>query len=592
MHLLSGIGAGNGIAIGAARLLPPRIAIEESRIATERIVSELKRFDAAITTTDAAMAEIAHHSSAPRNVGSDLVDTHRAMLNSDEIAGEARRLIRERSLGAEWAVRLVLNEMRSAFTQMKDERFRARFEDAEAVADRLLRSLLDLPEIRLDERLVGAIGIGFELSPLDALQLHRLGIAGFATERGGPTSHEAIIARTLDLPYVFGVTGLVDLVRSGDTTCVDGTHGEVVVNPDELTVRAFEQRRLHEAERWRAVEVIQAAPALTLDGTAVSMGANIESASEVASAIAAGADHIGLVRTELLYLDRRVLPSEEEQFQDAVDIVEAAGGRPVTFRTLDMGGDKLPVGVRIDVGPNPALGLRGIRFSLRRRDLFRTQLRALYRAAARGPLQIMFPLVSSATEIRDARRICLQVCAELLAEGAPHDPRAPIGAMIETPSAVLTADHIAAACDFMSVGTNDLIQYAFAADRQNEEMAYLYRPLHPSILRALQQVFAAAAAATSCSVSVCGDMAGDPAHAWVLLGLGLRSFSMTTRQIPFVKSVLLKTELALAEQFAKDALLLTDADDVEALVTARLGERFSLELEGHMGRRRAQSVNS
>ncbi len=586
MRHLSGTGAGSDTAIGPARLLPPRLEIEERRVATDRIVAELKRFEAAVATTDAAMAEIGRDSGVRHDVGTELVDTHRAILKSDEIADEARRLIRERSLGAEWAVRVVLDEMRPVFARMKDERFRARFEDVEAVADRLLRSLLDLPEVRLDERLAGAIGIGFELSPLDALQLHRLGIAGFATERGGPTSHGAILARALGIPYVFGVKGLVGLVHSGETVCVDGVRGEVIVSPDEAALRTFERRRLHEADRWRAVEATGRAPAVTLDGTAVSIGANIELASEVSLAIAAGADHIGLVRTELLYLDRATLPSEEEQLQDALDIVGAAGGRPVTFRTLDIGGDKLPIGVRIAVGPNPALGLRGIRFSLRRRDLFRTQLRALYRAAAVGPLRIMFPLVSSVTEIREARRVCLEVCAELAAEGTPHDPRAPMGAMIETPSAVLTADHIAAACDFLSVGTNDLIQYAFAADRQNEEMAYLYQPLHPSILRALQQVFAAAAK-TSCSVSVCGDMAGDPAHAWALLGLGLRSFSMTTRELPFVKSVLLKTELVLAEQFVKEALLLSSPDDVEALVVAHLGERFSLELEGRAERRRS-----
>lgn len=578
MRRLSGTGAGSGIAIGPARLLPPRIEIEERHIATDALRDELGRFDQAVATTDAAMAEIGKRTELP-DVGAELVGAHRAILRSDELVDETRRLIRERSLGAEWAVRLVVKQMGLVFAEMKDERFRERFSDVEQVAERLLRTLLDLPELRDDEGPAGAIGVGFELSPVDALQMHRRGVAGFATERGGPTSHAAILARALGIPYVFGVHGLAEAARSGDTICLDGGRGEIVVCPDDATLRAFEQRRSHEANRIRAVATTKHAPPVTVDGTSVSLGANIESADEVVAAIDAGADHIGLVRTELLYLDRPALPSEDEQYQDALAILRAAAGRPVTFRTLDIGGDKLPAGVRISVGPNPALGMRGIRFSLQRPDIFRAQLRALYRAAATGPVRLLFPLVSQVTELRQARAICLQVCAELRAAGLPHHAEVPVGAMIETPSAILTADHLAAESDFLSVGTNDLIQYAFAADRDNEDMAYLYRPMHPSILRALQQVFAAAAKAGK-PVSVCGDMAGDPWHTWSLLGLGLRSFSMAMPELPFVKSVVLKTDLAAAQDFARVALEQTSAEDVAALATARFGNLLALELEG------------
>jgi phosphotransferase system enzyme I (PtsI) len=365
--------------------------------------------------------------------------------------------------------------------------------------------------------------------------------------------------------------------------CIDASFSEVVIRPDDATLRSFERRRAAEAERLRVVATTRREPAVTLDGTTVFLGANVESATEVAAAIEAGADHIGLVRTELLYLARPALPSEEDQYRDAVDILRAAGGRPVTFRTLDVGGDKLPMGVRIPVGPNPALGMRGIRFSLDRPDIFRAQLRALYRAAAVGPLRIMLPLVSRVAEVREARRICARVCEELAFERTPFDDRAPLGAMIETPSAVFTADHIAAECDFVSVGTNDLIQYAFAADRQNEDMAYLYQPTHPSILRALAQVFAAAATAGR-PVSVCGDMAGDPWNTWLLLGLGLRSFSMATPELAFVKSIVRKTELPLAREFAGAALELTSSEEVAALASARFGARFALELDGRARR--------
>ncbi|HEY1585433.1 MAG TPA: phosphoenolpyruvate--protein phosphotransferase, partial [Polyangia bacterium] len=511
-----------------------RILIEERHVAPDRRVAEISRFDSAVAAADAAMADVSRHVTEP--AGADIVDAHRAILHSEELVDGARRLIRDRGVGAEWAIRMVVDQLGIAFAQMKDARFRERFADVEQVAERLLRRLLGLPAIADDESLAGAVVIGFDLSPVDALQLHRLGAIGFATERGGPTSHAAIVARALGLPFVFGVHGLVEAVHAGDVLCVDANFSEVVVRPDDATLRSFDERRAAEAERCRVVATTRQSPPVTLDGTAVTLGANIESAAEVAAALDAGADHIGLVRTELLYLARPTLPSEEEQYQDAVDILRAAAGHPVTFRTLDLGGDKLPLGVRIPVGPNPALGVRGIRFSLDRQDIFRTQLRALYRAAAVGPLRIMFPLVSRVTEVREARRICARVCEELVLERIAHDERAPLGAMIETPSAVFTADHIAAECDFISVGTNDLIQYAFAADRQNEDMAYLYQPMHPSILRALAQVFAAAAASGR-PVSVCGDMAGDPWNTWLLLGLGLRSFSMAMPELAFVKSV-------------------------------------------------------
>lgn len=434
----------------------------------------------------------------------------------------------------------------------------------------MLRSLAGVPEPQHSENLRGAVVVGVELSPRDALQLHELGIAGFATERGGLTSHEAIIARTLGIPYVFGLRRLVERVRAGDLVCIDAARGEVVLRPDVEALGTFKHRREHESERWRVVQAQQRVPVVTLDGTPVSLGANVSSAGEIKEAIGAGADHIGLVRTELLYLDRLRVPSEAAQLQDALTMVRAAAGCPVTFRTLDLGGDKLHRAVQIAVGPNPALGLRGIRFSLRRPDLFRTQLRALYRAAVAGPLRILFPLVSSVSEIREARSLCAQVCAELAASGTPHEPRTPLGAMIETPSAVLTADHIAAESDFLSVGTNDLIQYTFAADRQNEDMTYPYQPLHPSILRALQQILATGQR-LRCPVSVCGDMAGDPANARALLGLGLRSSSMAARELVFVKSLLRQTRLAEAEQLARGALLLTCTEEVMALARRHPG---------------------
>jgi phosphotransferase system enzyme I (PtsI) len=567
MRRLRGTGTSRGIGVGPARLLPPPFYVEERRVAPDRVAAEVERFDAALVTTDAAMERIAGETAdAPGDLG-ELIGVHRAILNSDELALDTRTLIRDGRMGAEWALRLVVDKLRPIFAAMTERHFRERFEDVEAVANRLLRTLLALPELRLDE-LGGGIVVAIEVSPLDALQLHRAGIIGLATERGGATSHAAIVARTLAIPYVFGVAGLVSTVRAGATVCIDGERGDVVVAPDAASEREFAQRRGEALHRQNAIEAGRHEPAVTLDGVAVQLGANVESYEEVVAAVAAGADHIGLVRTELLYLDRPDLPSEDEQLADAVRLLEAAGGRPVTFRTLDIGGDKLPVAMEVAVGPNPALGVRGIRFSLRRLDLFRTQLRALYRAAVHGPLKIMFPLVSRAAEVQEARAVCTEVCAELARQGLAHNPHVPVGTMVETPSAALTADHLAAVSDFLSIGTNDLVHYVFAADRDNDEVADLYRPLHPAILRLLRLIFDGAAARGR-TVSLCGEMAGDPRYTGMLLGLGLRSFSMSASQLPFVRSALRKIELASAAELARQALELTSDVEVAALMAER-----------------------
>jgi len=578
MIRLRGSAAGGGITTGPVHLAAPRLLVEERYVTPARVAGELGRFDAAVAAADAAMAEVAAHGESA-STGAEVIAAHRAILQSDEVIDAAHHLIRDRGIGAEWALRIVVDQLGVRLAQMDDERFRERFADVEHVGEALLRRLAGLPPIDLTQPLRDAVVVGYDLSPVDILRLHRLGVSGFVAERGGPTSHTAIVARTLGSTFVLGVHGLLEAVRAGDTIWVDARAREVVIRPDAATVRSFDERRAAEAERVRLVDAMRSAPSVTVDGTAISIGANIESVDEIAAAVAAGADHIGLVRTELLYLDRPSLPTEEEQYLDAVEMVRAAAGRPVTFRTLDLGGDKLPMGVRIPVGPNPALGMRGIRFSLERRDIFRTQLRALYRAAASGPLRILVPLVSSVSEMRQVRAICTDVCAELAAANLAHEAGVPLGAMIETPSAVLTADHIAASSDFVSVGTNDLVQYAFAADRQSEDMAYLYQPMHPAIVRALAQVFAAAAAAGR-PVSVCGDMAGDPWSTWLLIGLGLRSFSMAMPEIAFVKSIVRHTALAEAEEFARAAMELTTVEEVTDLAMARFGQRFPLELAG------------
>jgi phosphoenolpyruvate-protein phosphotransferase (PTS system enzyme I) len=423
----------------------------------------------------------------------------------------------------------------------------------------------------------GAIGIGSLLTPIDALHLPRSGLLGCAAEHGGRTSHAAIILRGQRIPFVVGVRGLVAAIWSGDTVIVDGSSGEVIVSPDAATIAVYEERQGRDRSRAQKLRSRTSGPTSTRDGVRIELAANIEAPSEVAGALELGADSVGLFRTELLYLDRPELPTEEEQFQDAIAVLKALGGQPATFRTLDLGGEKLPLAITVAGETNPSLGVRGIRFSRRRPEIFRTQMRALYRAAAVGPVRIMFPLVSGISELEEARQTCHAIAEELAREGVVFARDVPLGVMIETPSAALTIDHLAGSVSFFSIGTNDLLQYTFAADRENEDVEYLYHPLHPAFLRLLKSAIDGARAAGK-PIAVCGDMAGDPAFTWVLLALGVRSLSMAPRFIPAVKSIIGASTLPEMEALLARALSLRSEVEVEDLVVAVMRRRFPLEL--------------
>jgi phosphoenolpyruvate-protein phosphotransferase (PTS system enzyme I) len=501
------------------------------------------------------------------------------MLRSPELAEEIPRVIREEHIAGAWAVRRTLDRLRAAFAALPDPYFRDREGDIEAIADRLLRTLLGMPELRPEnEAPPGSIVIGTELSPLDPIRFERAGIVGIVTQSGGKTSHGAILCRALGIPYVAGVASLPEGILPASRLIVDGNRGELILDPDAETERAFEAVAAADVARAERLAPSRSLPAVTSDGIRVHLAANVESLSEVAAAIDLGAESIGLFRTEFLYLERTVLPSEEEQYADAAAVVRALDGRQATFRTLDLGSDKVSACVERTRGANPALGVRSIRMSLLHPDVFRTQLRALYRAAALGPVRILLPLVSGVTEMTRARATCHEVCAELARDGIAHDPTVPVGAMIETPSAALTVDHLARVCDFFSIGTNDLIQYAFAADRDNEEVGHLYQPHHPAVLRLLGYVIDAAGAAGK-PVSLCGDMAGHPVLTLVLLGLGLRDLSMAPRQIAFVKDVVRACSLSEAEELVRRALALGDELEIEELLREVMVERFGVSLD-------------
>ena len=580
MHRHRGVSASGGIAIGPAHLIDVRVVVSERRILRSGRDAELARLDEAIAAAEQQLDRLHRRlEGAPDGTAHELINLHRLILRSPEVADEGRRLINEECFGAEWAVSRALERIRSTFARLDDSYFRDRGGDFDAVGERLLRTLLGLPELIAGVGAPrGAIAIGNEVGPLELFQLHRAGVEGVVSEGGGATSHAAIVARALDVPYVVGAKHLCGKVRSGAALIVDGTHGEIILDPDVETLRSYRTRADARRERNKRLRATRTLSSVTSDGVAIHLGANVESVAGVSAAIEMGAESIGLFRTEFLYLERADLPTEQEHYQDALAALRAANGRPVTFRTLDLGGDKLPLAIKMSPGPNPALGVRSTRFSLQRPDILKSQLRALYRAAAAGPLRLMFPLVTTAAELRHLRAICDEVRAALSAEKIAHDPAIALGAMIETPSAALTADHLARHCDFLSVGTNDLIQYAFAADRDNGEVAHLRSPLHPAVLRLIESV-ADTARQAGISLSICGNMAGDPFLTLLLVGLGIRELSMDRSHIPLVKQVVRCFTLAEAESLARDALAKEDEAEVRDVIQNRLAARFSADSE-------------
>jgi phosphoenolpyruvate-protein phosphotransferase (PTS system enzyme I) len=578
MIRLAGVGASPGIAMGVAHFLGGRVEVQERRIFTDEVDQELRRFEDALARSDAQLRRIQQQIAEQVGDGQEyrILEAHRMMLADVHLVEETSKIIRTDQVSAEWALRRALDQIQAVFASIEDPYFRERRSDIDMIGERILRNLLGMTPPGHEGVPKGAVVFAHDVSPADITQLGRAGVSGFFTEGGGKTSHAALVARALGLPLVAGVQDFIKHIRSGMTVIVDGGRGEVILEPDFGVQERFADRAARDLVQAERLAKAREAPATTLDNVRVQLAANVELLEEIRVSVELGADSVGLFRTEFLYLERSTLPTEEEQYQHALSALRAMEGRTVVFRTLDLGGDKLPMSVRIPAGNNPALGLRSIRYSLWRRDLFRSQLRAFYRAASVGPLRIMFPLISGVGEMRIVREVCASVCDELAKEGIEHDPKVPLGAMIETPSAAMTADLLCGESEFLSIGTNDLIQYSLAADRQDEHVGYLYHPLHPAILRSIQMVVKAANACGK-PVAMCGDMAGDPRFCWVLLGLGLRSLSMAPRQIPMVKSIIRSTRLSEAEKLTEEIMGLRTEDEIEEVVNRTMKHRFPLE---------------
>ena len=579
-RVLHGLGISAGVAIGPAFISDDgEIAVPEYRIPADGVERELQRFAAALEAALKQLRKLKGKSAAlPDSAAEEmgyLLDAHIAMLTNSRLVRGVERRIADERVNAERAVQIEIGAIGDSFAAMGDAYLAARGEDIRVVGARLIRNLTKTPYAALQHVAEGTIILAEELTPADTALMDPRRIAGFAAVLGGPEGHTAIMARALGLPAVLGVAGLLAQVEGGDTVIVDGTSGAVVINPKRETVARYEAQQETLEREERQIARLRRLPAVTRDAVEITLQANLELPRELEQALAAGAEGLGLVRTEFLFMNREDLPDEEEQFEAYRGLVRGMGGRPVTIRTLDIGGDKLAAPLAETVGAgsaNPALGLRAIRLSLRERPLLDAQLGAILRAGADGPVRILLPMISSLGEIRKVREALAQVVRRLKRRGVRiAEPLPPLGVMIEIPGAALAADALAAESDFFAIGTNDLVQYTLAIDRGDEQVAHLYNPLHPAVLRLIQFAVEAALRARI-GVSLCGEMAGDPRFTALLLGLGIRDLSMAPGKIGRVKQRVRALDIVAAGRRARaimdqldDARIASLLDDFNTL---------------------------
>ncbi len=572
---LIGIAASPGVAIGETFLVNrTRMIPVERPISADEAPSQVEAFLEAVRLSKAQLEEV-KASVADRSLAEHLyiIDTHLLILDDEMLIRETISRIEQEQVNAEGALKRVLARFRQVFDSIDDEYLRERRSDIDFVGDRLLRNLMGKGQQSLSEIDQKAIVVAHDLSPADTMQMDREKIIGFITDVGGPTSHTAILSRSLAIPAVVGLETASTYIPGGIPAIIDGSHGMVILNPSPETFREYLEKKQFLEYQEKELLCYRDLPAVTLDDCRISLRGNVEVSEEIPYVIEQGAEGVGLFRTEFLYMNRLVPPDEAEQFEIFREIVTRMAPHPVTIRTLDVGGDKFVPEINLADEANPAMGLRGIRFSLKEVRLLKEQLRAILRASAFGKVRIMFPLISGISEIRACKEYFEEIKAELSSEGVAFDPTTKMGIMIETPSAALLADRLAREVDFFSVGTNDLIQYLLAVDRGNEHVAYLYEPLHPAVLRALRTI-CSAAEENGIEVGMCGEMAGDPLYALVLLGLGFRELSMNAPGIPRVKRILRQVRRADADDLLEQLMLCDTAQEASSWLEEEMARRF------------------
>ncbi|MBN2340241.1 MAG: phosphoenolpyruvate--protein phosphotransferase [Deltaproteobacteria bacterium] len=575
---LEGIAAAPGIAVATARaidrkkILVPKLELERGHAEDEQARLDLAVADARAQIQLSIDSITKEGGSKQYRNHSMILQTHLLLLGDILLIDATKDLIATKQINAEWALSIVTEDIMSQLSSADNEYLAERAEDIGFVSTRVMRNLLGHSEELLNSELNSdseCIIVTIDLSPAETAQMVSSPILGFATEKGTQTSHTAIMAQALGLPAVVGVSGLTEKVNPGDTLIVDGLDGIIIVEPDDETLARYKER----AAQWSAMEnrlrSTKDEPSVTSDGVEIVLKGNVEFPGEAPFALDYGAQGIGLYRTEFLYLDREEPPTREEQVKTYVSMLKAVSPRPIYFRTFDIGADKMPRCLHMTKARNPALGMRAIRIGLRKnRDLLKDQIKSIIVAAKEAKVSsadIMFPLISGVKEVRQLKAMVAECIEELKQEFDGFEPPVvKIGAMVELPAAVLLSDIIAREADFLSIGTNDLIQYMMAIDRVNDDVAYLYSPFHPSALRALKIIVDAANSA-QIPVSICGGAAGEPLMTPLLVGLGLREMSMAPHSIPFIKAAVRTISVAESEKLVQEALEKSTEDEIEQL---------------------------
>lgn len=568
-EILKGIAASSGIAIGKAFLMTePDLTVTKSTVTNKE--EEITRFHEAVNAAKLELQKIRDR--AEVDLGTEnaaIFDAHLLVLSDPELLGAVESKVNDEAVNAETALQETADTLIVMFEQLDNEYMRERAADIRDVTKRVIARLLEVevPNIGLIDEEV--IIISKDLAPSDTAQLNRAFAKGFTTDMGGRTSHSAIMARSLEIPAVVGTKNATSAIKQGDLIVVDGDNGEVLINPPTDVVESYVEKRNEQEAEKKQLSLLKDKKTITLDGIQVEVAANIGTPKDVESVLENGGEGVGLYRTEFLYMERDTLPTEEEQFQAYKQVLEKMGDKPVVVRTLDIGGDKQLPYLNLPEEMNPFLGFRAIRLCLEEQTIFRTQLRALLRASTFGNLKIMFPMIATLEEFREAKKLLLEEKELLQQEGTLVSDQIEIGIMVEIPSTAILADQFAKEVDFFSIGTNDLIQYTMAADRMNESVAYLYQPYHPAILRLVKMVIDASHAQGKWT-GMCGEMAGDTIAIPLLIGLGLDEFSMSAPSMLKARNQINQLTQLEMKQITEKALSMQTSEQVKQYVKETL----------------------